>query len=188
MTSPRTRTAFQNWRRSERGASAIEFALIFPLIVMIYVGMIDLHLYVSTNRKIANAADTVGDLVTQSVSTISAATIDDMFKAARLALKPMAEDAVGIDVLDYRIVDGALKQQWRRKSSSGPACTAPDTSGLTALMTADNDIVIAVVCTQHEPAMGKALNKYVLGSVKFSIRHEVQLRPRESNTLTCLDC
>lgn len=185
---PGLRAAFWRWLRNERGASAIEFALIFPLIIMIYAGMIDLHLYVSNNRQIGNAANTVGDLVTQSVSTISTTTIDDMFIAARMTLTSLPADAVGIQVLNYRIVDDELKLQWSRKSEGGISCTAPDTSGVTTLMTADNDIIIAVVCATYEPAMSKVIGSYVLGSTKFSLQHEVQLRPRESNMLNCMDC
>lgn len=188
MTKPHIREALQGWHRSEHGVSAIEFALILPLIITIYVGMIDLHLYVSNNRKIANAASTVSDLVTQNASTISAASIDDIFQAARLALKPLDEGTVSITVLNYRMADGVLKRQWQRKSAAGPSCASPDTSGITTLMTADNDIIVTVVCMDYEPAMGKLLGRYVLGMTKFGIQYQVQLRPRESNSLTCIDC
>lgn len=179
---------FWHGDRSEAGASAIEFALILPAVVLLYIGTVDLNQYISVTRKVANASSILSDLITQNVSTISAAGIDDTFTGAKLAMKPLASDGIGLDIRDYRLVDDVVKQQWSRKSASGPGCTAPSTAGLKDLMTAGNDIIIAVVCTVYTPAMSKALGSYVLGASTYTIQSQVQLRPRESNALDCLDC
>lgn len=185
---PATRGEFWRGQRGEAGASAIEFAFILPFVMMLYIGTIDLNIYVSVTRKVANAAGILSDLVTQNTSIISGATIDDAFEGATLAMKPVPADDIGLEIRNYRVVDDVLKLQWNRKSTSGPTCTAPDTTGLRDLMTDGNDIIIAVVCTEHEPAMSKAFGKFPLGAAKFKIESEIKLRPRESTTLDCLDC
>ena len=156
--------------------------------MMIYAGTLDLNGYISVSRKISNASGILSDLITQNVSTISAATIDDAFKGAAMALSPVPEDAVGLEIRAYRLVNNKVTEQWNRKSGSGPSCATPDTSGLMALMTAGNDIVIASVCTDYEPVMSKFIGAAVLGATKFKVESEIKLRPRESITLDCPDC
>ena len=55
-------------------------------------------------------------------------------------------------------------------------------------MAAGNDILIASICTVHEPAMSQLLGKQVLGATSFTIQSQVRLRPRESLTLNCIGC
>lgn len=179
---------FWRGRRSETGASAIEFALIVPLVIVLYIGTVDLNLYISVTRKIANASSILSDLIAQNVAVISTAAIDDAFQGATLAMIPLPDDATGFEIYNYRMIDGELKQQWSRTSTGGPDCSSPDTSDLPGLMDGGNDIIIAVACTVHEPAMSKAFGKFVLGAATFTIQTEVKLRPRESSTLECADC
>lgn len=184
----RTFREFLRGRQSERGAAAVEFALILPAVAILYAGTVDLNMYISVNRKVSNATGILSDLITQNISAITAAAIDDAFEGASLAMKPIPSDAISLDIRDYRIVDDVVKQQWRRKSASGPTCEAPSTSGLKDLMASGNDIIVATICTDYEPALSQAMGKYVLGAASFRIQSQVNLRPRESSTIDCLDC
>ena len=179
---------FLRGRRSETGAAAIELALIFPVIVLLYIGLIDLNGYVSVTRRVANSASILSDLVTQSELSVSAATIDDAFAGAKMAMRPVTANAIGAEIRNYRLVNDAVTEQWRRVSATGPACGAPDLTGLRDIMVAGNDILIASICTVHEPAMSQLLGKQVLGATSFTIQSQVRLRPRESLTLNCIGC
>lgn len=179
---------FLRGKRSEAGAAAIEFALIVPLVVLLYIGLIDLNGYVSVTRRVANSAGILSDLITQSESTISAAAIDDAFEGAKMAMRPIAANAIGAEIRDYRLVNDVVTQQWRRTSAAGPPCAVPDITNLRNIMTAGNDVLIAVVCTVHEPTMSRLLGRNVLGSSSFTVQSQIQLRPRESLTLNCLGC
>lgn len=43
-------------RRGERGAAAVEFALVFPLLALLVLGIIDFGMLVSANLTVTNAA------------------------------------------------------------------------------------------------------------------------------------
>lgn len=176
------------WRgnRGQSGASAIEFALILPLIILLYAGMIDLTLYISASRKVTNAANILSDVITQQTMTITAASIDDSFTGAKLAMRPIAADEVGLNVRNYRKTNGKISNQWSRTSASGPDCDLADSPSLDSLMSGNNDIVIAVACTKYAPLLSKALP--IFSDTEIIIVSEIKLRPRESNTIDCSDC
>jgi Flp pilus assembly protein TadG len=177
---------FWRGRESEAGASAIEFALALPMIMMLFALMIDLTLYVSASRKVTSAANILTDITTQHASVITAATIDDAFAGAKLALRPISGDEIGLEIRNYRMSNEKLAQQWSRKAASGPSCAFSDTSTLDTLTKGDNDIIIAAACFDYKPVLAKMLG--ISGVATLHVDSEVSLRPRESNTLNCSDC
>ena len=48
-----------------RGASAVEFALIAPFMILLYLGAVEIILALSIDRKITSAASALADLVAQ---------------------------------------------------------------------------------------------------------------------------
>ena len=64
--------------RDERGVSAVEFALLLPVMVLIYAGVADVSRGVDANRKVSRIASVVGDLVSRQIS-IMPAQLDDIF-------------------------------------------------------------------------------------------------------------
>jgi Flp pilus assembly protein TadG len=54
--------------REARGVAAVEFAFVAPIMLLLFVGTIELSAGVSTNRKLSRLSSTIGDLVTQSQS------------------------------------------------------------------------------------------------------------------------
>ena len=54
--------------RDEDGISAVEFALIAPLMAMIYFGCIELSLMMTLDRKVTGATAALGDLTSRASS------------------------------------------------------------------------------------------------------------------------
>lgn len=85
------------FRRDERGLSAIEFALILPVMAMIYLASVDVTLVITADRRVTNIASSVGDLVSQSTQ-ITDAEMDDIFTAASAIIQPMSDTTLSIVV------------------------------------------------------------------------------------------
>ena len=168
--------------------AALEVAFIMPFLLFLYFGLVDLTAMISLNRKVTYAASVVADLVTQSDSTITTATIDDYFNAASLVMKPTPMTNVRVEVYQYRNSAGVITNQWRRKSANGSNCTAPSTSGMSNLMTDGNDLIVAVICTQYTPYIATFLGHNILGATTFTMSEQIALRPRQSSTLACTGC
>lgn len=55
-------------RRDRRGLAAVEFALIAPVMIILYLGIVELSDAMIAHRKVTTAASTAADLVGQALS------------------------------------------------------------------------------------------------------------------------
>jgi len=56
------------FKKASTGVAAVEFALIAPLLLVLFVGTVEISLLVSVDRKLSRASSTVADLITQDQS------------------------------------------------------------------------------------------------------------------------
>lgn len=73
--------------RDSGGVSAVEFALIAPFLILIYLGTIELSLMLIADRKVTSTASTLGDLVARD-TVVDECDIDDIFAASRIIFQP----------------------------------------------------------------------------------------------------
>ncbi len=71
----------------KRGVSAVEFALIAPVMILMYFGVGELCEGMMAQRRAAHATAAIGDLVTQGTS-VSKSEMADIFAAATTILQP----------------------------------------------------------------------------------------------------
>lgn len=174
--------------RDTRGVAAVEMVFILPVLLVLYIGMIDVTSIISLDRRVTYAASAVADLVAQNDTSVKATDISDYFNAAEMVMNPRPMSSVRVEVYQYRLVSGAVINQWTRKSTTGTACTAPVGNSLKTLMAEGNDLIVAVVCTTYQPSVAQILGKTVLGETAYRINEQIALRPRTSSTLSCVGC
>jgi Flp pilus assembly protein TadG len=176
-----SRKASQFCRHTE-GAAAIEMAFIFPVMVGLYFGMVDVTNALSANRKVTIAASTIADLVTQAPGQISKADLNGFYKAVEpIVMDQFPAGDVGIEVLDYRKqTNGSITKQWddNNGKTCGAAPTASEIAGFDKLMTDGNDIIIARVCVTIKPVTGE-----IAGYGSITLSEQFALRPRQSLTI-----
>lgn len=97
----------RSFLRDDRGVSAIEAGFLFPMMVVVLCGMIDVGAALVANLKVTNACQIVGDLLARE-GTTNDAQIEDAIVAGRLALNPMKTDAYGIDIVGIRYIGSDL--------------------------------------------------------------------------------
>ena len=180
------RLSLKSFRKAQSGVAAIEFAIILPVMLILYFGLFDLTGLITNNRKITTVAATVADLTGQNNSTVLEATITDYMNVADMVMDPMPDSGVTVRVLGYRMQGGVPTKRWETSNGSGPGCDGdPDTSGYNELMTAGNDLIVAQTCITYEPFIGTFLGKDLLGATSFDLQQEVVVRPRASLVLNC---
>jgi hypothetical protein len=169
--------------RDAKGVAAIEMAFIFPVMVILYLGLVDVTNFLQVNRRVTLTASTLADLVTQADSTITTADIDGIFESARAIFEPLPVDGISLNLWDFRMQDGAPTKVW--EYSNGSSCGAEPTGGedMESLMEDGNDIVVARVCYEQHAIIGT-----MFGSGMIELDDELMLRPRQSTTLDCTDC
>ena len=91
--SPRLRSgALVRFWRDRRGVSAIEFALIAPLMLLIYFGLVEFCQGYMAQKRMGHASAMVADLVSQT-DLITPSQIDDIFEIGGLMSKRPAAPA-----------------------------------------------------------------------------------------------
>jgi Flp pilus assembly protein TadG len=170
----------------DRGVAAIEVAFILPFLLLLYFGLFDLTALISFNRKVTYSAGAMADLVTQHKTSLLKSDVTDYYSAVRMVMAPLPNTDVRIEVRGYRKSGATISQVWSTNSGSGPSCgAAPSTSGMNALMTAGNDLVVARVCMLYTPYVATFMGKQLLGATSFSVTESITQRPRSSLQITC---
>src|SRR4051812_22093123 len=83
--------------RDKRGVSAVEFALLAPLMIGLYLGSVEISEGISVDRKVTLAAGAVANLAAQG-QTISTSNMTDILDAAATILSPYATTTLKITV------------------------------------------------------------------------------------------
>src|SRR3954467_4914904 len=87
MPFSRCSQAFASFAQDRRGVSAVEFAMLLPLMITLYLGSVEISQGVGIDRKVTLTTRTVGDLASQ-VATINNADMTNLLNAAASVLTP----------------------------------------------------------------------------------------------------
>lgn len=83
----------RSFHKNRAGATAVEFALILPVLVLIYVSTVEITQAIAAQRKVAIAAGTIGDLTAQ-YETMNNENIGMILRASAAVLKPFSAESL----------------------------------------------------------------------------------------------
>ena len=112
-----TRELSKRFGEEVAGVAAIEFAFLAPLMLLMYVGTIEVSSAVSANRKLSRVSSTVGDLITQldvadyAGNCIPATELIDIVKIADDIMFPYSH-TLSIVISGITITGAAAKVSW----------------------------------------------------------------------------
>lgn len=112
------RKVVDSWTNQE-GVAAVEFALISPLLILLFLGTVETSYAVSIDRKLSRTASAIADLITQS-SDLTGADVDDLMDIADNIMAPYGAVPC-IVVTGITINSGQAKVDWSRDNSSETA-------------------------------------------------------------------
>ena len=97
-----TPTVFMNkpgllarWREDLRGVAAVEFALIFPVLALLYLGGFEITQAMATYRKVSDTTVELGNVATQ-YTTMATPDVANIFAASAQIMAPYATSNLGI--------------------------------------------------------------------------------------------
>jgi Flp pilus assembly protein TadG len=108
---------------AQEAVAAVEFALIMPLMLTLYLGSLELSQLITVDQRVTNIAGTVGDLVSRSNGTVTAASLTDYFTAATAIISPLPTTGLTQVVTEYSIdaTTGKATVKWSRAYNGGTA-------------------------------------------------------------------
>jgi len=108
------------FRRREDGIAAVEFALVLPIMLLLYIGSVETSALISMDRKLQTASGALGDLVARSNTTIPADTLKDYFEAAAGIMTPNPTTGLRQVVTQVSVAaDGTATVMWSRQYQNG---------------------------------------------------------------------
>ncbi|WP_267911617.1 TadE/TadG family type IV pilus assembly protein [Devosia rhizoryzae] len=106
--------------RSQKGAAAVEFALIMPIMLTVYIGSIEASTLIIIDRKVQSVAGAVGDLVARSDKEILTKDLKDYFRAASGIMTPYSSQDVRQVVTAVKVAsNGTTSVLWQSKFERG---------------------------------------------------------------------
>jgi Flp pilus assembly protein TadG len=169
-------------RGDRRGVSAVEFALIAPVILLFYFGLAEFCQAFMAQKRMGRTAATVADLVTQNES-VTVSDVADVFEVGRLMMRPFPSTPLEQRVTALtRRADGQVRVDWSRAqgmTARGAGSTVEIPDGLIA---ANESLVMTEITYDYESPFGELLP----GLTRFS--HIYYLRPRKVEQVACTDC
>lgn len=108
----------------QEGVAAVEFALILPVMLLVYIGSVEASALITMDRRMQTIAGTVGDLVARAESSIDSGTLEDYFLAAGGIMTPYpSTDLKQLVTLAQVMTDGTVKVVWSRQYAGGKMTT-----------------------------------------------------------------
>lgn len=158
-----------------QGVSAVEFALLLPLMLTMYLGGTEVSNAIATSRKVTMVSRAVADLASQS-SSISNASMTNILNASAAVIAPYPSSKLKVTVSQVTVdANGNATVTWSdtlggTEHLDGEAVTLP-----AALKVANTSLIWSEVEYDYEPTFGSGIT----GSM--ALKDQLYMRPRLSN-------
>lgn len=170
--------------KDRAGFAAVEFAMVVPIMVILFLGAVEFSLALSYDRRVTAISSATADLVAQE-EEVDSAYLDDIMKVADSLLPPDAD----LSKLDIKLVsvvadtDSNVTVNWSYNRAGGEPY--PQNSAYNDLP-ADlveplSSVVVSEVSYTYNPPVGH----FITGNITLSERFF--LRPRKSLQVTKTD-
>lgn len=145
-------------RRDRSAAAAVEFALILPFLITLYMGTIEISDLIAVDRRVNVVAGTVGDLVARTDTKITTAELSSYFDAAQGIITPYARTPLKQVVTMVEVsATGVTKVKWSVANNGGTAKTVNATYPLPTAMidiSKSNWVIVSDAAYSYKPLLG----------------------------------
>ncbi len=180
MRTPHT-TLLQHLARLSRdqdGVSAVEFAMLLPLMLTLYLGTVEISQAVGIDRKVTLTSRTVADLASQ-VSTISSSDMSNILSASSAVITPYDATKLKVTVSEVSIDgNGNAKIVWSCTLGGTAHSVGSSVALPAALNVANTSLIWGEAAYAYKPAIGYV----VTGTLNLS--DQIYMRPRLSNNVS----
>lgn len=165
---------FRRAKDDARGVSAVEFAMVAPILLLFYFASVEISLMLTVDRKITNTASAVGDLVAQD-DVVDAGEINDIFNAARAIMEPY--DSSGVQMRVSSIVmtlDGDVEVTWSQGRGMPPLSCGGGVSVPDGLLSPGQSVIMSEARLEY----ASPISEFLVDT--FVLEDAFYLRPRRT--------
>jgi Flp pilus assembly protein TadG len=175
------RGLFSRLGRDERGVSAVEFAMLAPVLIGFYFGMAEFCQGFMAQKRMGHVSAMVADLVAQE-ETVTTTNLDDIFDIGGLIMKPFPMTQLNLRVSSVTRTAGVDRVDWSR--GDGMAARAVNST-----ITLPDDLIIdgqSIVVSEATYDYDSPVDYFMPGITRFSQTY--YLRPRTVDKTLCSNC
>jgi Flp pilus assembly protein TadG len=197
--SPALKSMSRKWRRTgqfarrlvndRRGVAAIEFAMIVPIMLVLFFGTVEFSSGVAADRKVSLVARTLSDLTSRSIS-VSDSDLTNFFAASNAVMTPYVPPI-------YNATNGTITELWIDPATGNARVQWSKGSvprGQRSLVTIPADLIVkdsagnivpnqylifSEVSYLYKPAVG-----YVMAKAGITLSDVAYTRPRQTVCVT----
>ncbi|WP_075290883.1 TadE/TadG family type IV pilus assembly protein [Pararhizobium arenae] len=173
--------------RDRKGAGAVEFAIIIPLLIMGYLGAFEISVGVGVSRKVAHASSTVAEILSRK-KDVTKETLDGMKDVVAAAMAPYKMGDYTLKITGITVsAAGKGTVAWSRDQDGGKPYTAGSTTDLPSELSAVNTFVVrAELVVPHQimlmsPALSNSVNEIDISKTYY-------YQQRLGDQITCSNC
>lgn len=193
LRTPLRWPVFSRFVKDGRAVSAVEFALIVPILLSIYFGAVEVGQAIVINRKVTHATSTIADLVAQAKS-VSSSDMSAIMTAVEAVMMPYNSVHMRARVTFISIdSSGNAKVSWSSISNfSAPnTCASPCKEPKITALAANTPVTVPAGVKQNSSYLVRGeVHYYFTPSIGYLLTGTIDLsdtlylRPRLTTTIT----
>ncbi len=162
----------------QRGVSAVEFAMLLPLMITLYLGVVEISQGVAIDRKVTLTTRTIADLASQ-VSSINNADMTNILNATASVIAPYDTSKLKVTVTAITIDANSKATVAWSDTLNGTKRAVGSTVTLPAALNVPNSTLIwSEASYNYKPTIG-----YVITGT-LDLTDQIYMRPRLSTAVT----
>jgi Flp pilus assembly protein TadG len=170
-------TRLARFIHDRRGVSAVEFAMLLPLMMTLYLGSVETSQGIAADRKVTLTAHTLADLATQ-YTDITNADMSNILNAASAIMVPYPVASLQAVVSELSInAQGQATVVWSDTLNGTARSVGQVVNIPSALAVPNTYLVLAEVQDSYNPTYG-----YVLTGA-LTLSDQMYMRPRQSTSI-----
>jgi Flp pilus assembly protein TadG len=163
-----------------RGAPAVEFAFIAPILIIFYLGMAEVCQLLKAKRRVDHAGATVADLITQE-QAVTPGRLTDLRGISATILQPLPNTPLVVQIYSvFEDPSGAAKCEFGWPTACAKGSTPP--VPIATPLNAGEGVIVADVSYTYTSKIG------YLQAGGRTLRHRAELRPRRNDVIACAGC
>jgi Flp pilus assembly protein TadG len=190
------RSASKRFVGDSSGAAAVEFVFIAPLLILMYLGTMEVSQGVEINKKVARSAGVIGDLIGQS-ATVTKSNLEKMMNLGKAMLQPYNRTEPTVTVTGITIsATSAATVAWSRRGEgttySTPFAASSAVTVPANLLIPDTFLIRVETKLEYRPISSWSIEKNrgdgASAYAAIDMAEVYYLRPRMEDTVACSDC
>lgn len=168
----------RSFRDDRQGVSAVEFALIAPIMILFYFGMAEICQGFMAKKRVEHVASAIADLVAQT-DDVTTAELTDIFAASTQVLKPFPTATLKQRITSVtKNASGTPKVDWSSNKNWTSRAVASTVTVPANLIANGESVVMAEVEYVYTSPFD-----YVMPQ-QMTFKKTFYLRPRQTDTVT----